>query len=700
MSAPGQIVARASLRVESTGLAWSPDGRWIAASGWNTGVEIVDADSGTVVWFGSYERAAGVAVDSTGRRLAVAIARRVPFFGESTPGSVRVLDLATKAEVWKRDDLDGVLVAFSPDGRHVAITNRTTPSWSDPIGTLRLVDGQTGANRFDLGIAVVGAIFALEAPVAFSPDSRLMAAASETGVFAVDTHTGERWDVPTPARVSDIAFDHDGTHVLAVCPPTSVLALDAATGAVQTNATLEGPFPTAGADDAWEFAFSPDKRLLLKVGRYGFGVYTVAHGRTRFEPRSFPGYSPSAHFSPDGRHAALDTLIDGKFGLRFVDVSSGATVWERTPVVPQMPEYQPFGLAFRSDGRRLVIFGPTSDGAGFVSVHDTGMERSRRLHDGAVTAVAAASGGIRLVATASADRKAAVMHADSGELLFDREHPGVLTSIVFSPDGQLFATASTDGGARLFQTVSGSRLWLLAHGGPVAMIAFTADGTGVVSVSADKTARLIARDGGEERWRRAHPQAVSSVAVSRDGRWVATGSGDRSTRILDAATGQEVFRIARDGKIRGLAFGPAVLASANDDGTVLLIDPVTGREVGQVVHPRAVTAVAISRDGSLLASSVSDSTVRLTDLAGGAPVLLAQLSYSAPVVKLAFNPVARRLAVVTEDFVVRIVDPAADGIELARYVHPASVRDIAFTPDGELIATACDDGYSRVFSGA
>ena len=253
------------------------------------------------------------------------------------------------------------------------------------------------------------------------------------------------------------------------------------------------------------------------------------------------------------------------------------------------------------------------------------------------------------------------MHADTGEFLFDREHPDLLTSIVFSPEGQWSATAGTDGGVRLYETVSGRRLWLPQHGGPIPMIAFTADGTGVVSVSADKSARLIHRDSGEERWRRAHPQAVSSVAVSPDRRWVATGCADRSTRLLDASLCEQLFRFPRDGKVRGLAFRPALLASANDDGSVLVVDPVTGLEVGQVVHPRAVTAVAISRDGTLLASGGGDRTVLLTDLAGGPPVLVAQLGYAAPVVKLAFNPVARRLAILTEDGVVRIAEPAADG---------------------------------------
>jgi WD40 repeat protein len=45
-----------------------------------------------------------------------------------------------------------------------------------------------------------------------------------------------------------------------------------------------------------------------------------------------------------------------------------------------------------------------------------------------------------------------------------------------------------------------------------------------------------------------------------------------------------------------------------------------------------------------------------------------------------------------------IVDTDAD-TELARLVHPATVNDLAFSPDGKLFATACADGLARVYPG-
>jgi hypothetical protein len=72
------------------------------------------------------------------------------------------------------------------------------------------------------------------------------------------------------------------------------------------------------------------------------------------------------------------------------------------------------------------------------------------------------------------------------------------------------------------------------------------------------------------------------------------------------------------------------------------------------------------------------------------------LTYDAPVSALAFSPVDPLLAVVTDNDLVRVIDPST-GAEAYRLIHPAAVHAIAFTGDGALIVTACDDKVARVF---
>jgi WD40 repeat protein len=527
--------------------------------------------------------------------------------------------------------------------------------------------------------------------LAFSSDSQWVAAACADGPVVFNAVTGDERPRPAIAGgASAVAFSPDDRWIAAACNDGTIRVFAAETGAAGAVARL------SDAVGVGSVVFSADGQWVAGLVEDGPGVFRAADGSPRFAHLADVPEGGIVIYSADLRHIAVNQTVGTVSvpGLAVLDARTGAPAWQATT------SDRVVDIAYSNDGRRIAAGGVTATESGFLNIYDTGMERSRRPHQGPVTGIAVAAGGIRLVATASGDQKASIFHADSGELLLEEAHPGVVTSIEFSPDGQFFATGGTDGGVRMFETVSGRRLWLVPHGQTVNMIAFSPiDRAGVGTGSDDKTARLLSRDSGEERWRRTHPQAVKLVAVSRDGRWVATGCGDRSTRVLSAATGEELFRFQHDGKVRSVAFGPtgSVLATGNDDGTVLLIDPATGQELGQVVHPRSVSAVAISPDGSLLVTG-GDKAVRLTDLATGTPVLLQELIFPAPITRLAFNPIDRLLAVVTEDNVVLVIDPS-DGIGVCRFIHPASVRDIAFSPDGELIATACDDAIARVFSG-
>jgi len=104
-------------------------------------------------------------------------------------------------------------------------------------------------------------------------------------------------------------------------------------------------------------------------------------------------------------------------------------------------------------------------------------------------------------------------------------------------------------------------------------------------------------------------------------------------------------------------------------------------------HSAPVVSLAVSPDGSTLASASWDQTVRLWPLAGGAPRVLE--GHAQNVNGVAFTPDGRSLVSVGYDTTLRIWPRVGSGAPLIRTL-PSPLNAVAVAPDGEIVAAGAD----------
>ncbi|GGY41489.1 WD40 repeat domain-containing protein [Streptomyces tanashiensis] len=593
----------------------------------------------------------------------------------SPPRQIWVEALDPLSERWTRDDPaeDVQRLVHSPDGKLLACTGQG----------LLVLDALDGSLRTGFSTVVS------RLPAAFTRDSQRVAAADAARMVLVDVAAGSmRWTTGLPAAVTGFAFTADET-ALVVTTEREAFTLRAEDGVISNTVALQDPLLGTVVT-----VLGKGGRRMLRVDPQTMALWDLSDGGRRF---SIPlSASAQVRFNP----VLPEIAIASADGVKVVNSLFGTTVWEKATD-------RLTGLAFSPDGQRLALGGIDPQSSRFLHIHSMAPTSVSSLaFDGSVNEIAltSASAPLAVAAGDDSDAKASMFRADTGELLLEKRLPGQISSLEFSPDGRHFVTGSADGGVRLFRTDTGERRWIITHTGSVTAVTFLPSGGNgdVLSASRDKTARRLALDDGAEVWRFPQLQSVTQVVASADGRFVATACSDRSTRILAPDTGAELAAFSHDGKVRAIAFNPqgSVLATGGDDGVVLMIATATRTEIGHSQHASDVTGVAFSGDGKLLATAGKDKAVHLWNVAVDPPQKIRTLTFPQPVTRLLFHPTETELALVNDEPkpTVVIVDTDAD-TELARLVHPATVNDLAFSPDGKLFATACADGLARVYPG-
>lgn len=555
--------------------------------------------------------------------------------GTRTFGAVRAYDLATGRVRYTCEASDAIAVAFSPDGRALAVQ----PLPSGGTGSVVLFDAATGERTASIPVpagrglllftpdsrhvlveATEGKLLHLvslskgETVRTFGPaDATFAAAVSPDGKTLVaggyDYDKGggwfaRRWEVATGRVLPDlpvgkygvrcVAYSPDGTTVAVgndAQKSTEVKLIDAATNVERLS------IPLPAASGVRSVALSPDGRTLAVASGSVTRLFDASTGKER---ATIARRATGLRFSPDG--ASLVGAVAG--AVYRWDAATGKSL------IPEGGDSPVAQVAVTPDGRRVVTVGDSGDGHVWdartgAHLRRVGMNWQRGFAlspDGRFLVWPEADEAIQFK---DPDQPNAT-HTGSRLRMLDLEtgaaverfggFEGDAHTLAFTPGGRTLVTADR------FRRAAGLRVWDVATG---------------------KVERTFPAAGGPD-------DRVWNARVSPDGTVLAVTYRGKSrgvrveavVRLWDVATGAEVAGPSphwfQDDVV---AYGPdrKTVAAARPNGPVEFRDAATGRVLGELRGPAdRVTALGLGPEGQLY-TGARDGTVLACDVRAPTP---------------------------------------------------------------------------------
>ena len=662
-------------------VSFSPDGRSIVSGSFDGTIKVWDAAAYTQIGIDMKHgySVSSVSFSPDGKQI----------ISGSNDDTIKVWDAATYTQIGTEMQHSGSVnsVSFSPDGKHIvsgATFNRPIDNGVKVWDAAEVSDVRTGMQHSD----------AVES-VSFSPDGKRIVSGS-------DDHTIKVWDATTygPPRtltghtdaVQSVSFSPDGRHIVSGSDDLTIKVWDSATWSeVRTL--------TGHSDSVSSVSFSPDGMQL--VSGSSDKTIKVWDAATWSEVRStltgHSGFVLSVSFSPDGKQ-----LVSGSDD-HTIKVWDAATWSEVRTLTGHSGSV--LSVSFSPDGKQLVS--GSDDHTMKVWDAATGSEvRMLGGHSGSVNSVSFSPDGKQLV-SGSGDKTIKVWDGSRRRAMlpiFAGSDP--INTATVSRDETLIVSGNAKGLVQVWDALSGQAMTnLLGHQYSVQAVAISPvmkrivekddepeltsperlhRSQQVASGSSDRTVRLWDL---ELRHRRVltatetkldfdHEQGVHRIAYSENGRWIAAGGSSGLVRIWDTATHDLLDSFdAHQGFVKSLEFtdrdaalvtsGWAAERGPTEFRTWRIRDGKRMDSSGSELMPALPGNwhSGMATRGNLVAAGRSDGVLFVSDLG----------SKTKPVLILA-HPGRKEMN--------------DQGVEV---VKQSDILAVAFSPDGELLATAGAD---------
>ncbi len=543
--------------------------------------------------------------------------------------------------------------------------------------------------------------------IVYSPDGKYFASASSDGSVIIWNMTGKRVqtlvNLKNGIEVSGVTFSPNGKYLASASNDGTVKVWSIYSNdwgmEIKELRTLK-----ANDNKLWGLSFSPDSKLVASASDdKTVKIWRIDDGELLHTLKGHADTVNSVVFSPNNKLIA-SASSDKTVKVWSVDGKELHTLKGHTNIV--------LSVAFSPDSKQLASAGHDNT----IKIWSiNGIElKSLKGHSNVINGIAFSPDGKNL-ASASWDATVKLWSVDGQLLQTFIGHSGAVSSLCFSPNGQNIVSASWDKTIRIWNIQGQEPQTLQGHRDKVKSVAYSPDGKKVATASWDKTVKIWSVDGKELLTLKGHRDNVTYVIFSSDGKKVATASWDKTVKIWSVDNGKLLHTLnGHTDKVRSVSFSPdgKQLASASEDQTVRIWSVDDGKELDIKFHGGIVWSVIFSPNGSDLASASSDKTVKIWRVGSR----LTLNGHTDIVRSLAFSPDGSQLASASYDKTIRIWNisdkdfsnrsdnNSIDSLNLKEkndFIlsgHTSAVNGIAFSHDGNYLASASDDQTVKIWS--